>query len=63
MYRTAVVSDQIEPCSRATTSGSVGPSGACMCGNGCMSRAGGFQAVRAEGENSQIRTLLKKTII
>jgi hypothetical protein len=48
--------------SMATTSGSVGPSPACMCGNGCMSMDGGFQAVRAAGENLQIRTLLKKQI-
>jgi hypothetical protein len=32
-----------------------------MCGNGCISMDGGFQAVRAAGENFQIRTLLKKT--
>jgi hypothetical protein len=31
-----------------------------MCGNGCMSEDGGFQAVRAAGENLQIRTLKKK---
>ena len=42
---------------KATTSGSVGLCGACMCGDGCMSRDGGFQAVLAAGENSQIRTL------
>jgi hypothetical protein len=32
----------------------------CMCGNGCMSMDGGFRAVRAAGENLQIRTLYKK---
>ena len=42
----------------ATTSEPVGSSAACMCGNGCMSTDGGFQAVRAAGENLQIRTLL-----
>ena len=43
-----------------TTSHTVGPSGACMCGDGCMSRDGGFHAVRAACENLQIRTLLFK---
>jgi hypothetical protein len=28
-----------------------------MCGNGCMSMDGGFQAVRAAGENLKIRAL------
>jgi hypothetical protein len=46
------------------TSGSVGLSPACMCGNGYMSiitcMDGGFQAVRAAGENLQIRTLFYK---
>ena len=47
----------------ATTSESVSSSAACMCGNGCMSMDGGFQAVRAAVENLQIRTLLKtKTV-
>jgi hypothetical protein len=48
----------------ATTSEIVGPNAACMCGNGCMSMDGGFQVVRAAGENLQIRTLLfkKKTL-
>jgi hypothetical protein len=41
----------------ATTSGSVGPNTACMCGNGCMSRDNGFQSVRAAGKKLQIRTL------
>ena len=41
----------------ATTSGFVNPCGAFMCGDGCMSRDGGFQAVRAAGKNLQIRTL------
>jgi hypothetical protein len=40
----------------------VGPSAACMCGNGCMSMDGGFQAVRAAGENLQIRTLKQKNV-
>jgi hypothetical protein len=31
-----------------------------MCGNGWMSKDGEFQAVRAAGENSQIRTLFFK---
>ena len=35
----------------------MGPYDACMCGDGFMSRDGGFQAVRAAGENLQIRTL------
>jgi hypothetical protein len=47
---------------KATTNGSVGLSAACMCGNGCMSMDGGFQAMRAAGENLQIRTLLLKKI-
>jgi hypothetical protein len=42
--------------SAATTSRSVGLSGACMCENSCMSRDGGFQAVRAAGRKLQIRT-------
>jgi hypothetical protein len=33
-----------------------------MCGNGCMSMDGGFQAVRAAGVKLQIRTLLKNKI-
>ena len=41
----------------ATTSGSVGSYGACMCGNSCMSRDDGFQAVRAACKKLQIRTL------
>jgi hypothetical protein len=45
-----------------TTSGFVGPSAACMCGNGCMPMDGGFQAVRAAGENLKIRTLLQKKV-
>jgi hypothetical protein len=49
---------------KTTTGGSVGSSAACMCGNGCMSMDGGFQAVHAAGENLQIRTLfyLKKNV-
>ena len=35
---------------KATTSGSAGPYSACMCGDVCMSRDGGFQAVRAAGK-------------
>ena len=44
---------------KTTTSASVGSSGACVCGNGCMSRDGGFEAMRAAGKKLQIRTLLK----
>jgi hypothetical protein len=44
----------------ATTSGFVGLYGACMCGNSCMSRDGGFQAVRAAGKKLQIRTFFFK---
>ena len=47
----------------ATTSHTVVYYGACMCGNGCMSRDGGFLAVRAAGKNLQIRTLLKTNTI
>ena len=36
---------------QVTTSGSVGLSTACMCGNSCMSRDSGYQAVRAAGKN------------
>ena len=43
---------------KATTSHTVGPRGACMCGDGCMSRDGGFKAVRAAGENIQIFFLI-----
>jgi hypothetical protein len=49
----------------AARRGYVGPSAACMCGNGCMSRDGEFQAVRAAVENLQTRTLffLKKKFL
>ena len=48
------------PCvSKATTGESVSLYGACMCGYGCRSRDGGFQAVRAAGKKLQIRTLFK----
>ena len=49
-----VVIGDIRIFSKATTSHTVGLSGACMCGDGCISRDGGFQAVRVAGENLQI---------
>ena len=51
------------PFPKTATSGSVGPSAECLCGNGCMSMDGGFQAVRAAAENLQIRPLLKNKYV